>query len=73
VQQAIAAQELSLTRLAVGIVEHEDDDVFMEKIGKSLHEATAKRQLARDRLEAFRAHVEVTVTPLITEHIHIHC
>ena len=58
-QQAVAAQELYLTRLAVGIVQREDDDVAMEKLSKALQEADTRRALARSRLEAFRAHVEV--------------
>lgn len=36
-------QELLLTRLAVGIVEREDDDVTMEKLDKALGELFEKK------------------------------
>lgn len=36
-------QELLLTRLAVGIVEREDDDVTMEKLDKALGEQFEKK------------------------------
>ncbi len=38
-------QELLLTRLAVGIVEREDDDVTMEKLDKALGELFEKKVL----------------------------
>ncbi|CAM9999586.1 unnamed protein product, partial [Phaeothamnion confervicola] len=58
VQRAVGAQALSVARLAMGIVEREDDDVSMEKLEKALGAALGKRALARTRLEAFRKHVD---------------
>ena len=39
----ITDQELLLTRLAMGIVEREDDDVTMEKLDKALRELLNKK------------------------------
>lgn len=39
----MADQELLLTRLAMGIVEREDDDVTMEKLDKALVELFNKK------------------------------
>lgn len=39
----ITPQELLLTRLAMGIVEREDDDVTMEKLDKALGELFEKK------------------------------
>ncbi|CBJ28164.1 conserved unknown protein [Ectocarpus siliculosus] len=58
VQMFIASQELLLTRLAMGIVEREDDDVTMEKLDKALGELFEKKALAQERLEGYRLHVE---------------
>ncbi|CAM9456895.1 unnamed protein product [Scytosiphon promiscuus] len=58
VQMFIASQELLLTRLAMGIVEREDDDVSMEKLDKALGDVFEKKALAQERLEGYRLHVE---------------
>ncbi|CAM9147521.1 unnamed protein product, partial [Ectocarpus sp. 13 AM-2016] len=58
VQMFIASQELLLTRLAMGIVEREDDDVTMEKLDKALGDLFEKKALAQERLEGYRLHVE---------------
>ncbi|CAB1115795.1 unnamed protein product [Ectocarpus sp. CCAP 1310/34] len=65
VQMYIASQELLLTRLAMGIVEREDDDVTMEKLDKALGDLfeqkvkqPARKALAQERLEGYRLHVE---------------
>ncbi|CAN0362423.1 unnamed protein product [Pylaiella littoralis] len=58
VQMFIASQELLLTRLAMGIVEREDDDVTMEKLDKALGDLFEKKALTQERLEGYRLHVE---------------
>ncbi|CAM9373592.1 unnamed protein product, partial [Choristocarpus tenellus] len=60
VQVAAASQELLLTRLAMGIIEREDDDVTMEKLDKSLSDLMEKKAVAQERLEGYRLHVEMS-------------